>query len=89
MGSGDSGIKKTDLIELPERIEGSPVNVENIGDIGIPASPKVDALDARSRNVAVLVSEEMKSFEFNEPDVEERRLFNRSHGRREHCGKTT
>jgi hypothetical protein len=69
MGSGDPGIEKTYLIELPERIEGSPVDVENIGDIGVPSPTKVNALNARSRNVAVLVPEEMKALVFDEPDV--------------------
>jgi hypothetical protein len=88
MGSGDSGIEKTYLIELPERIEGLTVNIENVGDIGVPSPTKVNALNSRSRNLAVLVTEEMKALVFDEPNVEKRRLFSRSHGRREHCGET-
>lgn len=88
MRSSDSGVEKTYLIELPERIEGSPINVENIGDIGVSASTKVNSVDARARNLAVLVTEEMESLVFDEPNVEKRRLFSRSHGWREDCCET-
>ena len=71
MGGGDTGVEKTGLIELPERIERSSVNVENIDDVGVPPAAQVDAGDAWAGDVADRVTEEVKALMHDEPDVEE------------------
>jgi hypothetical protein len=88
MWSGDTGVEKARLIELPERIERSPVNVENIDDIGVSPAAKVDAGNARAGNVADRVTQEMEALVHDEPDVEEGRLFRRCHRRCEDGGES-
>jgi hypothetical protein len=88
MGSGDTGVEETRLIELPERIERSTVNVQDIGDIGVPPPAKVEAGNARVRNVADRVTQEVKALMNDKPDIDERKLFGQGHRRREDCGES-